>query len=158
MTEVESANFYINTFITATNTSIKVDSLGTTIQYNNFRIKECLGDMFYKYNTFKLVLNGVIAFSGVSATNSLLSVKMSGLDWVNTYEYKITSDDSVAFLGTITAGINNQLSNFIGCDFNRPSNDVVNLTINLHDLSTNSKNPTLNYGLFVFYFTIYGVN
>lgn len=158
MAEIESATFYIH--YQNSNFSY-VGSYYSVIKFNNFNIKECLGDMFDKYEQFKLVLTAYVNFNGtsISTSNRMLICKMSGLDWIGTHEYK-TNNKSLATIGFLSGGNvgadNNQLTVNQGHIFNKPSNDTVNLTFYLQNLSTNG-DTTVSLESSVFYFTIYGI-
>lgn len=162
MSEIESAQFYL-TSSTATKT---LNNLGSTITFSNFNIYECLGEMYHKYNKFKLVLTGVSSFNINPITYRFLAIKMSGLDWINCLDYP-SDNKTLATIGIhlcpsnvfggSSASTNTQTYANCGCDFNKPSNNTVELTIYLHDAMTNGVSTTQSYGLNTFFFTIYGI-
>jgi hypothetical protein len=154
MAEIESAHFYL------TSTMATSNSLGSTLIYRGFNLKECLGDLFDKYDKFKIVLNGVLNWNGTpSVPNRFVMVKMSGLDFVGVMDYK-TNDKTMATLDIIwlgqSGGVTTQLPANYGSVFNKPSSGSVDLSIFYYDVITNSMTDT-NYNLSQFFFSIYGV-
>lgn len=155
MAEIESGTFYLTTWSASSVTN------GNYIKYNSFNIKECLGDMYDKYDKFKLVLNGVSNFNGMAVTNRLVSIKMTGLDWIGCYDYgtNITTEATLGIINVAsTGGINLQTPSNWGCCFSKPSSHSVNLTIIYHDIKINAVDPSTNYNLSTFIFSVYGVN
>lgn len=159
MAEIESANFYLTS-----STATSISSLGSTIIFRNFNIRECLGDLYNKYTRFKIVLNSVCSYNTNAFSPSYTAIRMSGLDFVNCYDH-FTDSRTIATLGLClmssnTAGVrkNTQTPSINGCDFNKPSNQQVDLTIYLFDLIGNRISTTNNYGNNnTFCFTIYGI-
>ena len=149
MAELESSHFYF------------VSYMGTnTVEFNGFKLREALGDMYDKYDKFKIVFNQVLNWNNDIFTNRFLSVKMSGLDWVNNLEYG-TDDKTLATLGFIYAGSNGgmtiQTGATFGCVFNKPKQESVNLTIRLFDLIANNYDSTRQYKTTHYFFNVYGV-
>jgi hypothetical protein len=154
MAEIESAHFYL------TNQMATTDILGSTLIFRGFDLKECLGDLFNKYDKFKIVLNSVVNWNNnTSVPNRNVMIKMSGLDFLGVMDYK-TNDKTIATLGIILAGQNggvtSQLPANWGCVFNKPSYGSVDLSIFYYNVITNSMTNT-NYLHSQFFFSIYGV-
>jgi hypothetical protein len=154
MAEIESAHFYLTQAMATSN------RLGSTLIYRGFNLRECLGDLFNKYDKFKIVLNSVLNWNNnTSVPNRNVMVKMSGLDFVGVMDYK-TNDKTMATLGIILAGQNGGLTTQLpanyGCVFNKPSSGSVDLSIFYYDVITNSMTNT-NYAISQFFFSIYGV-
>ena len=58
MAELESSNFYL------------VSYMGTnTVEFNGFKLREALGDMYDKYDKFKIVFNQVLNWNNDIFTN-----------------------------------------------------------------------------------------
>ena len=158
MTELEQCFFYLHSGNATTN----LNNLGSTLTFSNINIKELLGDLYDKYNKVKIVLNGFSNFNATTVSNRFVLIRMTGLDWVNCLEYG-TNLTTIATLGAAQvgsagSGTNTQMASNWGCDFNKPSNSAVNLTIFLHDSISNSISASTNYGSSQFFFSIYGIN
>ena len=158
MAEIESSHFYLSSSMASINTN----NLGGLLIFNNFNIREILGDLYDKYDKFKLVLNGV---SNINTNTTMnyerhIAIQMSGLSWVNCLDYN-TNDSTTATLGILTIGVNalsnNQMSSNWGVVFNKPSNNNVSLTIGLYGVYFNTVRTDTDYGSTTFYFNIYGV-
>lgn len=137
-------------------------TLGEPILYfRNIPIKEILGDMYDKYKKFKLVLNVNACNANVQLDTRQYFVRVSGLDFINTTEYKTLNNypRSAMFMlpSLYFQTINlNQLSANHGATFLKPSNHKIDLTIAL--LNRNHGIPTYNTGVNMFVFSIYGVD
>ncbi len=156
MTEYESASFYFNS-----NMASKL--LDSEIIFENYKIKECLGDLYDKYEKFKLVLVSCTSINTTKETNPLVSVRIEGLNWIGCYNYS-TNDDSSAVVGNIqvASSTSNQFLNYPnqanwGCVFNKPSNTTVNLVISLFDEKLNKPITILRNITIQFTFVIYPV-
>ena len=139
-----------------------VSSLGAPIlTFKGIPIRDILGDMYNKYDKFKLVLN---SHSGIynsgTATNQQYFIRVSGLDFINTTEYIINNNyprSAIYMLPIITSSqinLNNLPSNY-GQVFNKPTNSSIDLTIVF--LDRNLTVPSFNIGTNMFVFSIYGV-
>ncbi len=158
MAELESSHFYLSTTMATTNTN----NMGGYLVFNNFNMREILGDLYDKYDKFKLVLNAV-SNSNTNTTMNYerhIAIQMSGLSWVNCLDYS-SNDSTTATLGILSIGVNslsnNQMSSNWGCVFNKPSNNNVSLTISLYGMFYNEVRLNNDYGNTTFYFNIYGV-
>ena len=155
MAEIESSNFFLSCYMTTNS-----DTVGGIFEFNGFNIREALGDMYDKYDKFKISLNTVLTWNNVVFSNRAISVKMSGLDWVGYNEYG-TDDKTLATVGLIwvgsNSGVNTQTNGSFGVVFNKPKQDSVNLRIRFFDLILNDYNSTQIYKVNHFYFNIYGV-
>lgn len=156
MTEYESASFFIHS-----SSASKV--LDSEIIFENFKIKECLGDLYDKYEKFKLVLVSCTSINTIAETNPLVSVRLEGLNWIGCYNYA-TNDDSSAVVGNIqvASSTTNQFLNYPnqanwGCVFNKPSNTTVNLVVSLFDEKLNQPITILKKMTIQFTFVIYPV-
>ena len=139
-----------------------VSSLGApTLTFKGIPIRDILGDMYNKYDKFKLVLN---SHSGIynsgTATNQQYFIRVSGFDFINTTEYIINNNyprSAIYMLPIITSSqinLNNLPSNY-GQVFNKPTNSSIDLTIVF--LDRNLTVPSFNIGTNMFVFSIYGV-
>ena len=133
----------------------------STILYKNINLIELLGDLYNKYDRYKIVLNSFQNNNPNTILNRNHAIKMSGLDWVGELEY-LTDNTTIATLGMVFVGSssNNQTlqtpSNWGGV-FNKPNRNNVDITIYMIDLMTNTVIPTNNYHYMYFYFSIYGI-
>lgn len=153
MTDIESGQLVLNT----SNATRKVISYVVTFKFSNINIREILGDMYDKYDKFKLCLNG-FQMGGSTIADRVCYIRISGLSWVGELGYN--DDDTSKALITLdyingTPSVSGHPCN-IGNVFNKPSNSVVDLTIHMGDVFTNG-NSYWNYGGLIFYFSIFGV-
>jgi hypothetical protein len=123
-------------------------------------IKQILGDMYNKYNKFKLVLNTHVAnYSTTAGNNTQLFIRVSGLDFTNTTEYNknmfLNRNPIFLLESTRTTTVKTQTSAICGAVFNKPSSPNIDLTITFlkTDLSVVDYNVGTNY----FVFSIYGL-
>ena len=153
MTDIESGQLVLNTL----NATRKVVSYVVTFKFSNINIREILGDMYDKYDKFKLCLNG-LQMGGSNIADRICYIRMSGLNWVGELGY----NDNDTFKALITLDFINSNPSVsghpcnIGNVFNKPSNNVVDLTIHMGDVFTNGTSYW-NYGNLIFYFSIFGV-
>lgn len=154
MAEIESSNFHLTSYMVSNSST-----LGGVFEFNGFNIREALGDMYDKYDKFKIVLNSVFSWNNL-LPNRPTSVKMSGLDWVGYNEYG-SDDKTLVTIGLILVGWNggviNQTNGSFGVVFNKPTQESLKITIRLFDLTLNDYNTTQNYNINKFFFNIYGV-
>ena len=155
MAELESSYFYLASSQASSNVN------GAIITFNNFNIKECLGDLYDKYDKFKIVLTSIFNTvpTGVQFRN--MGVKMTGLDWCGSYDLG-TKDKLTSTLGLYICSTNNSTTQSIlpsnwGSVFNKPSNPTINITLYQYDILTNSILTNISYGQTIYFFNIYGV-
>lgn len=152
MAEIESSHFYLSCYMTS-----NPDTVGGILEFNGFNMREALGDMYDKYDKFKICLNG-FQMGGSNITDRICYIRMSGLNWIGELGYN--DNDTSKALITLdyingTPSVSGHPCN-IGNVFNKPSNNVVDLTIHMGDVFTNG-NTYWNYGGLIFYFSIFGV-
>jgi hypothetical protein len=133
----------------------------STIVYKNINLIELLGDLYDKYDRYKIVLYGFQNANPNSIPNRNHAIKLSGLDWVGELEY-LTDNTSLATIGMVFVSSNSnfttvQSSSNWGCVFNKPNRNNIDITIHMIDLITNTTIPSNNYGPMIFYFSIYGI-
>lgn len=154
MSEIESGQLILDTTKATSRTLVNTVN---TILFKNVNIREVLGDMYDKYDKFKICLNGM-QMTGASITDRICFIRMSGLNWVGELGYN-DNDVTKALITMeyINAGASNSLYNCnYGSVFNKPSNNTVDITLHLGDVLTNG-NLYWNYREFIFYFSIFGV-
>jgi len=149
-----------------------INSMRSSITWNNINLRNLLGDMYDKYDRFNLCLNSIstayTAFALSATNNSQVLIRLSGLPWVGC-NYNITS-----------SGMNvNNIYNIIGtfkfssstpqepltqyfyesiATFSKNS-DIISITIDylrLVDLLT--PDTTNTYPQMTFIFDIYGID
>ncbi len=155
MAELESSHFLLSHSMTS-----NPQTVGGILEFNGFKIREVLGDMYDKYDKFKIVFNSIFSWNNLTFPGRQIAVKMSGLDWVGLNEYG-NDDKTLATVGLIWVGFNGgittQTAGTFGVVFNKPKQESINLTIRFFDLSINDYNSTQIYNVNHFYFNIYGV-
>ena len=139
-----------------------VSSLGSSeLVFRNIPIKKILGDMYDKYNKFKLVLNTHAGnYTESTARNRQYVLFVSGLDFINTTNFKLLNriQKPAMFLCPITTAAIPNLNQFTanhGAIFTKPSNQMVDITINFTERSSNIYNTNIGANMFVF--SIYGI-
>jgi hypothetical protein len=134
-----------------------------------------LGSMFDKYTIFKLVLNSQaghyyvspdtvtvngITFTPKGGTNEPFFLKLSGFDWINSYDFRteIKSDPYIMFP---TISSNRQQLNIFqsnnGFLFQKPSNGLVNFEMWYQNRALWDSSTYL-MGEHLFVFSIYGLD
>ena len=106
---------------------------------SSINFKAVLGDMYYKYDKFKIICNNYACWNNVTAFNggNYTSVRLTGLNFLNS-TYENTSGSSNGLTATATFPAVFQLlssaystSNFTstnGLIFSRPTQEFTNLT------------------------------
>ena len=147
-----------------------VNNNGSIITFKNVKIKELLGDMWNKYDKFKIILNSF--YNRNTATiqeyQRLIGIRMKGFDFLYKWDYSYMSANfpdaykDIPMLGISPIFQNNTVlrrfeSNW-GCVFNKPSNPTIDLTLYLYTVQNAFTFIDLyNYGTSAFHFTIIGI-
>jgi hypothetical protein len=160
---LESANLILRT------SSVEVgdnkNANNTNITWTNISLKNVLGNLFYKYDKFKICLTsfGNTNTSALTAiADRIMTVNMTGFQWYNqTYDSSINANTSNVIISTVDfisgAGRNINYAGEIGWVFIKPQTEFINININLSRCSDGGINPAINYGASVFCFSIYGI-
>lgn len=132
----------------------------SVLTYKNIPIKHILGNMYNKYNKFKLVLNSNGCVGGSDVSNRQIFIRVSGLDFINTTEYYSFNkyQKGAIYLMPSTyyfSDILNQLPANHGAIFTKPSNPNIDIVISL--LTNNQTEATHHMGKNMYVFSIYGV-
>lgn len=159
-----------STFILNSNdATINTNNNGGILTFKNFKIMECLGKMYDKYDKFKLVLNSFTNYNTETLTNvnRLIAVKMRGLNFINVYDYSpysysypnpYTDAPTLGMVNMASAGFSQQQTQANwGCVFSKPSNTSVDLTIYLYTIQNSFVFTDRNYGITSYTFSIYGI-
>ena len=138
----------------------------------NVNIRNLLDPIYNKYNKFNISLNNVITSTQGSAVitdakkdDRQLQVKMSGLQWLSSYNQTYQRNDpnkvikliqlSTLAYGTDSFHFTEQYHTFL------KGSEIVDITINLHNVSTDTNTTTNNattlLGHMIFNFNIQGV-
>lgn len=153
MSEIESGQLVLDT----TKATRQVINNVINFRFKNVNIREILGDMYDKYDKFKLCLNG-LQMGGANIADRVCFIRMSGLNWVGELGYN--DDDTSKALITMDYVNLNSSNSLYNCNygsvFNKPSNHIVEITFFIGDVITNG-NVYWNYGNFILYFSIFGV-
>ena len=157
-------NEMVNFLLHSNNATTNLNNNGGILTFNGVKIIEVLGGIYNKYDKFKIVLTGFINNNTNSVSNTLLAVKMRGLNWLGQYDYAIGNNNpyndapTLGFVNASSVSNTYQLtqSNW-GCDFNKPSSNNANLIIYLYTVQNTVVFTDRNYGITTYLFTIHGV-
>ena len=157
---LESANLILRTFSTTNK-----NANNTTFTWNNISLKNVLGNLFYKYDKFKICLTsfGNANTTTLAAAERTLTCNMSGFQWYNqTYDTSINANINSVVISTLdftsAGGRSINYTGEIGWVFIKPQTEFVDITINYTKvLDGTAPTAGLNYGPSVFCFSIYGV-
>ena len=139
----------------------RVSSMGSSnLEFKGVPIKEILGDMWDKYKKFKLVLNTHGGNFNSAYFNRQHSIRISGLPFINTTDYKIYHNTEKSLVYTLPVFANsmqqlNQLPANNGGVFLKPPNPNVDININFLDRNFLLVNGNIGFNAFTF--SIYGV-
>jgi len=141
----------------------------TTYTWYNVNLRNLLDPIYNKYNKFNISLNNVITSTqGITisqANDRQIQIKMSGLMWLSSYNQATGKNDQNKVIKLL------QFSRVgSGCDSFQfaeqyhtflKGSDNVNITINLHNVDTDTYTQTTTsselFGHFIFNFNIQGV-
>lgn len=160
---LESANLVLRTASVPVGDNRNANN--TNITWTNISLKNVLGNLFYKYDKFKICLtsfgNANTSAIGVVA-DRIMNVNMTGFQWFNqTYDTSINANTSNVIISTVdfqsATGRNINYTGEIGWVFVKPQTEYINININYTRCSDNGLNNTINYGPSVFCFSIYGI-
>lgn len=162
---LQTANLYLHS-----SWGESVNNNGSIITFKNVKIKELLGDMWNKYDKFKIILNAYYNRNTITIQEyqRLIGIRIKGFDFINIWDYSINWTQfpdpykDIPMLGmTILFQNNYALRRFEGnwgCVFNKPSNSVIDLTLYLYTVqNATTFTDSYNYGTSSFFFTIIGV-
>ena len=149
-----------------------INSMRSSITWNNINLRNLLGDMYDKYDRFNLSLNCIstayTAFALSATNNSQVLIRLTGLPWVNC-NYNITSNainvnNIYNIIGTFkfsSSTPQEPLTQYFYesiATFSKNS-DIISITIDylrLVDLLT--PDTTNTYPQMTFIFDIYGID
>ncbi len=151
--------------------TININNYGGEITFKNVKIKELLGDMYDKYDKFKLILTNMysVPFNPIAPSDRrLVGIKVKGLPFPRVYEYSIMDQyfphpyKTIPTLGIIEYPTSNHSTNIFygewGVDFDKPSNPTVDLTIYIYTIQNSTVfTNTINYFINVYNFTVLGI-
>ena len=155
---------YYNTVVTTTKGKIFNNRTGYT--WYNVNLKNLLSDEWYnKYDKFNICLvkaaqsyqagqavNNILQLS----TNNVVSIKMSGLQWLSSYDQSTGNNTGSVIVGVRNFNTYDDLSNNNYITF-RKGQQITNITINLHSLTGDTtlvSNANSTFGHMVFLFSI----
>lgn len=156
-----STNFYLY----SSDATLNVNNAGSSLNFDNVRIREILGGMYDKYNKFKLILTSFSNVNTNSLSDTLVGVKIKGLNFIQTYDYakfSVSPYIDAPTLAVCTCGSSSAVMQQTQCNwgvmFNKPSSNNASLILYLYTIQNNAIFTNRNYGISTFYFTIYGIN
>jgi hypothetical protein len=136
----ESANLEFETG----NITIPINTTRDLLISQQINLRVALGDMYNRYNKFYMVFNSIASFGGANMTYTSGSVAgvtnstawligVTGLDFVNNSVNGVISKTAL-FPTSVSLAQNNfsiggQTQTMNGVVFNKPSNDIQNITI-----------------------------
>jgi hypothetical protein len=169
-TQINASSTFADYLGTTVSTSTgQVTNNRTSYTWYNVNLRTLLDPIYNKYNKFNISLNNVITSTQGSATSTAndrqIQVKMSGLMWLSSYNQSSQKNDQNKVIKLMQfQRTNNSCDSFHFTEqyhtFLKGS-DVVNITINLHNVDTDSYTTTVTagelFGHFIFNFNIQGV-
>ena len=170
-TQINASTTYSDYYnkIVSTNTG-QISNNRSTYTWYNVNLRNLLGPIYNKYDKFNISLNSIA--TGVKGSTAVLyplernlQVKLSGLQWLSSYNQATQNNDSNKVIKLIKLSSAANGSDVI--DYNEEfytflkGSNIVDITINLHnvDYDTNSI-PTANTYMLphiIFNFNIQGV-
>jgi hypothetical protein len=128
---------------TVSNEKGKIFDNRTGYTWYNVNMKNLLGDWYNKYDKFNICLVSVNqSYQAAQYTNNVLqyssnyvvSVKMSGLQWLSSYDQASKNNTDIQIVGVRNF---NESNNVIGNNYITflKGSQITNITINLHSLT-----------------------
>ena len=150
---------------TVSNEKGKIFDNRTGYTWYNVNMKNLLGDWYNKYDKFNICLvsltqsyqaNQYTANVLNSSANYVVSVKMSGLQWLSSYDQASKNNTDVQIVGVRNFNESNNVmrNNYITF---RKGSQITNITINLHSLTGDASsvaNANSIFGHMTFLFNI----
>ena len=130
---------YYNTVVTTTKGKIFNNRTGYT--WYNVNLKNLLSDEWYnKYDKFNICLVKVTQsyFNLGVDTSNVVSIKMSGLQWLSSYDQSTGNDTGSVIIGLKDFNTFDNESNTNSITF-RKGQQITNITINLDSISTDKQ-------------------
>ena len=133
------------------NTSGTCTANGGVITWKNVNIRSCIGESYYKYNKFNLKLTAAqLRHNGTIIADAQFLIYISGLPFSSgsTYSTRFGPTNqscigAVNFVSSITVGTT--IPSMAGLvSFDKPLQDVINITVELKNSSPTSSNPLVN--------------
>lgn len=173
-TQISSSNTFSDyaTDAIVSTSSGQISNNRTRYTWYNVNLRNLLGPIYNKYNMFNISLNSILTstqgttdITTTSKNDRQLQVKMYGLQWLSSYNQATKNNDSnkvirlvqfsTAGYGTDSYHFPEQFHTFL------KGSDVVDITINLHNVSTDTNTTTSSAGSLlghmIFNFNIQGV-
>jgi hypothetical protein len=147
----------------------RCEANGCVVTWRGVNLRMCLGELYNKYKKFNLKLTNaqIRQYLNPAATDCQFIIYISGFPFCNsTYNTRLGNTSQAAlgcvnFLSTGSAGATTNSINGL-VSFDKPLNDVCDITIELKNSSTNVVNgftekPTQGIGHWCIIMDIYGV-
>jgi hypothetical protein len=161
---LESANLILRTSSVSTTSGDK-NTDRTNITWRNINMRAVLGTLYNKYKRYKICLTSIGNVNVATIANvadRVLNVNMKGFNWVNqTYDTSNKTNTDTVILSTAffnsANGFSINYTGEIGCVFQIPVSENVDINIFLNRVSDGTIPTGINYNESVFCFSIYGV-
>ena len=169
-TQINASTTFADYLGTTVSTSTgQIANNRTSYTWYNVNLRNLLDPIYNKYNKFNISLNNVITSTQGStaslANDRQIQIKMSGLMWLSSYNQATGKNDQNKVIKSLQfQKASNSCDSFHFTDqyhtFLKGS-DVVNITINLHNVDTDTYTQTTAaaelFGHMIFNFNIQGV-
>ena len=158
MSSKESVTLYLNgNNLTSgsTNNYGYSNSLNTNLRFDNINMKLLLGSLVEKYTRFNISLKTVSCQLGINGPPAMVNIKISGLNFISSYDI-IGKNNGLVSAGIINTAATNVPSVMVVYDIYNTfiySDEIISLTIKMNTLSTNDLSAS-QYGVFTFLFVI----
>lgn len=160
---IESANLVLRTASVAVGAD--KDSNRSNIWFRGINMRVLLGQMYEKYDSFKICLTSVGNTNTTNIANvsdRVMCLNMSGLQWMNqTYDVATKTNKDYVVISTLifqsTTGFSQNYTGEIGWVFTKPLQDTIDINLYLTRVSDGSVASGINYGESVFCFSVYGI-
>ena len=144
---------------TISNEKGKIFDNRTGYTWNNVNMKNLLGDWYNKYDKFNICLVSVTqsyqSTQPIGVCN-VVAVKMSGLQWLSSYDQATGNDTGSVLIGVRNFNQNDDFSSANFITF-RKGQQITNITINLDCLQNDKTlvpNADSTFGHMIFLFNI----
>jgi hypothetical protein len=144
---------------TVTTTKGRISNNRCTYTWFNVNLRNLLSDEWYnKYDKFNLRLISTTQsyFNSIIETCNVVSIKMSGLQWISSYDQSTGNDTGSVVVGVKNFNTYDDISNSNDITF-RKGQQITNITITIDSISTDK--PAIpdvdsTFGHMVFLFSI----
>ena len=137
------------------NTSGTCTANGGVVTWKNVNIRSCIGESYYKYNKFNLKLTAAqLRHNGTVISDAQFLIYISGLPFSSGSTYSTRfGPTNQSCIGAVNFVAPSSLSATVGTttsmmaglvSFDKPLQDVINITVELKNSSPTSSNPLVD--------------